>query len=51
MSAETLWTAQEAATATGGRLNGNADWQATGVSIDTRTLAAGRSVRRPARRQ
>ncbi len=35
----TLWTAQEAATATGGRATG--DWQATGVSIDTRTLRPG----------
>jgi len=34
-----LWTASEAATATGGR--STADWQATGVSIDTRTLAPG----------
>ncbi len=35
----TLWTAQEAAAATGGRAT--TDWQATGVSIDTRTLQAG----------
>jgi UDP-N-acetylmuramoyl-tripeptide--D-alanyl-D-alanine ligase len=41
MSAETLWTAQEAAMATGGRLNGNADWRATGASIDSRTLQPG----------
>ena len=41
MSAETLWTAQEAAAATGGRLNGNRDWQATGASIDSRTLQKG----------
>ncbi|KUF09165.1 UDP-N-acetylmuramoyl-tripeptide--D-alanyl-D-alanine ligase [Pseudoponticoccus marisrubri] len=34
-----LWTAQEAAAATGGRIAG--DWQADGVSIDTRTLAPG----------
>ncbi len=34
-----LWTAQDAAAATQGRLT--ADWQATGVSIDTRTLAPG----------
>jgi UDP-N-acetylmuramoyl-tripeptide--D-alanyl-D-alanine ligase len=34
-----LWTAQEAVTATGGRLT--ADWQAGGVSIDTRTLQPG----------
>lgn len=35
----TLWTAQEAAAATGGRAVG--DWQATGVSIDSRTLRPG----------
>ncbi|MBM3606162.1 MAG: UDP-N-acetylmuramoyl-tripeptide--D-alanyl-D-alanine ligase [Alphaproteobacteria bacterium] len=35
----TLWTAEEAAAATGGRPQG--DWSATGVSIDTRTLAPG----------
>ncbi len=36
-----LWTAQEAARATGGRLvNGDA-WTARGVSIDTRTLEPG----------
>lgn len=35
----TLWSAQEAAAATGGRITG--DWQATGVSIDTRSLRAG----------
>ncbi|WP_299403920.1 UDP-N-acetylmuramoyl-tripeptide--D-alanyl-D-alanine ligase [uncultured Roseobacter sp.] len=35
----TLWTAQEAAAATGGRVTG--DWSATGVSIDTRTLQPG----------
>ncbi|QIE47256.1 UDP-N-acetylmuramoyl-tripeptide--D-alanyl-D-alanine ligase [Pseudohalocynthiibacter aestuariivivens] len=34
-----LWTASEAAAATGGRAVG--DWQARGVSIDTRTLVAG----------
>ncbi len=34
-----LWTAADAARATGGA--GAADWAATGVSIDTRTLAAG----------
>ena len=34
-----LWTAQEAAAATGGR--STCDWTATGVSIDTRTLAPG----------
>jgi UDP-N-acetylmuramoyl-tripeptide--D-alanyl-D-alanine ligase len=35
----TLWTATEAQSATGGRLT--ADWQAVGVSIDTRTLQPG----------
>ena len=34
-----LWSAQEAALATGGKTAG--DWQAEGVSIDTRTLQAG----------
>lgn len=34
-----LWTASDAATATGGMAQG--DWQATGVSIDTRTIAPG----------
>ncbi len=34
-----LWTAAEAAEATGGKAVGN--WTATGVSIDTRTLEAG----------
>jgi UDP-N-acetylmuramoyl-tripeptide--D-alanyl-D-alanine ligase len=34
-----LWTAAEAAAATGGRLQG--DWTVEGVSIDTRTLEAG----------
>jgi UDP-N-acetylmuramoyl-tripeptide--D-alanyl-D-alanine ligase len=34
-----LWTAAEAAEATGGR--SASDWTATGVSIDTRTLAPG----------
>lgn len=34
-----LWSAQEAALATGGETAG--DWQAEGVSIDTRTLQAG----------
>ncbi|CUH63862.1 UDP-N-acetylmuramoyl-tripeptide--D-alanyl-D-alanine ligase [Thalassovita gelatinovora] len=34
-----LWTAEEAASATGGRIT--ADWQASGVSIDTRTLQPG----------
>ncbi len=35
----TLWTAAEAAAATGGR--NTAEWRASGVSIDTRTLARG----------
>ena len=35
-----LWTAIEASQAAGGDLAGG-DWQATGVSIDTRTLRAG----------
>jgi len=35
----TLWTASEAAEATGGRTQG--DWQAKGVSIDTRTIEPG----------
>ena len=35
----TLWSAAEAADATGGEARG--DWSCTGVSIDTRTLAAG----------
>lgn len=35
-----LWRAKEAAAATGGQLLGG-DWQAGGVSIDTRTLAPG----------
>lgn len=34
-----LWSAQEAAEATGGRAEGN--WSASGVSIDTRTLRPG----------
>ena len=34
-----LWSAQEAAEATQGRVAG--DWQATGVSIDTRTIEPG----------
>ncbi|KPQ17698.1 MAG: UDP-N-acetylmuramoyl-tripeptide--D-alanyl-D-alanine ligase MurF [Rhodobacteraceae bacterium HLUCCO18] len=34
-----LWTAAEAAQATGGRVSG--DWEATGVSIDSRTVAPG----------
>ncbi|MDW3222363.1 MAG: UDP-N-acetylmuramoyl-tripeptide--D-alanyl-D-alanine ligase [Paracoccaceae bacterium] len=35
----TLWIAKDAAIATGGKTEG--DWSASGVSIDTRTLAAG----------
>lgn len=35
----TLWTAKEAATATGGKVS--SDWSSTGVSIDTRTLKPG----------
>ena len=35
----TLWTATEAAAATGGQAIG--DWQVTGVSIDTRTIQPG----------
>jgi UDP-N-acetylmuramoyl-tripeptide--D-alanyl-D-alanine ligase len=34
-----LWTAQEAALATGGSIAANADWNVRGVSIDTRTVA------------
>ena len=34
-----LWTAAEAAAATGGRILG--DWQVTGLSIDSRTVAPG----------
>ena len=34
-----LWTAAEAARATGGRVSG--DWEATGISIDSRTVAPG----------
>lgn len=35
----TLWSAQDAAAATGGQIT--CDWQANGVSIDTRTLQPG----------
>lgn len=35
----TLWTAKEAATATGGQTTGH--WNATGVSIDSRTIQKG----------
>ncbi|MFT6272654.1 MAG: UDP-N-acetylmuramoyl-tripeptide--D-alanyl-D-alanine ligase, partial [Dinoroseobacter sp.] len=34
-----LWTAAEAKVATGGQAIG--DWRASGVSIDTRTIAPG----------
>jgi len=36
---QAIWTAEEAAQATGGR--NTADWQASGLSIDSRTLEAG----------
>lgn len=36
-----LWTAAEAARATGGQLAGGDAWRASGVSIDTRTLEPG----------
>jgi len=39
MTAPVLWTAAEAAAATGGRAVG--DWRATGISIDSRAVAAG----------
>jgi len=39
MTGTPLWTAAEAAAATGGTASG--DWQATGVSIDSRTVAPG----------
>ncbi|WP_422365389.1 UDP-N-acetylmuramoylalanyl-D-glutamyl-2,6-diaminopimelate--D-alanyl-D-alanine ligase [Pelagibius sp.] len=39
MTGPALWTAEEVAQATGGRLTG--DWAATGVSIDSRTLETG----------
>ena len=35
------WTAAEAVAATGGRLTGPADWQAVGVSIDSRSVKPG----------
>jgi len=38
-TSETLWTAQDAATATGGKLTGS--WSATGISIDSRTVLPG----------
>jgi len=40
MSPSPLWTDADAARATGGRLDGH-PWAATGVSIDSRTLAPG----------
>ncbi|HYC04271.1 MAG TPA: UDP-N-acetylmuramoylalanyl-D-glutamyl-2,6-diaminopimelate--D-alanyl-D-alanine ligase [Azospirillaceae bacterium] len=40
-SSDILWTAASAAAATGGRRSGDADWAATGVSIDSRTVAVG----------
>lgn len=36
-----LWTAEEAARAVGGALVGEADWTASGISIDTRSLEPG----------
>jgi UDP-N-acetylmuramoyl-tripeptide--D-alanyl-D-alanine ligase len=39
--ADSLWTAREAAAATGGQLDPEANWTAKGVSIDTRTLKPG----------
>ncbi len=41
MSGATLWTAQEMANATRGRLQGAAGESVSGISIDTRTLASG----------
>ena len=44
MSAQPLWTSDDVATATDGRLASGAspaDWQASGVSIDSRTCAPG----------
>ncbi len=38
---EALWTAMEVAQATGAALIDGGDWQAGGISIDTRTLAPG----------
>jgi UDP-N-acetylmuramoyl-tripeptide--D-alanyl-D-alanine ligase len=39
--ARTRWSAADIETAVGGRLTDGADWTATGVSIDTRTLKPG----------
>ena len=36
-----LWTAGDAAMATGGTLSGVCDWQATGISIDSRSVQPG----------
>lgn len=36
-----IWSAKDAAQATGGELKGRDDWVAAGVSIDSRTVAAG----------
>ncbi len=41
MTDQTLWTAMEVATATGAALVDGDDWQANGISIDTRTLKPG----------
>ncbi len=41
MTGPVLWTAQQAAAATGGEVRGAAAWSATGVSIDSRTVEAG----------
>ena len=41
MTPTLLWNAQEARIATGGRLSGPSDWNASGVSIDSRSVAAG----------
>lgn len=38
-SSDIIWTAKEAAEATGGKING--DWSVTGLSIDTRTVKPG----------
>ncbi len=38
---EALWTAKQIATATNAELVDGDDWQVSGISIDTRTLAAG----------
>lgn len=38
-TSDVIWTAKEAAVATGGKVNG--DWSVTGLSIDTRTIKPG----------